>query len=80
MSSPLALEKLLSNRYAPYEESNIKLMSYFLFSKPNFKNKNNQRGDEMLSFKNVIIILCTIFFAYIIMNGDLSSLWESVRF
>ena len=74
MSSPLALEKLLSSRYAPYEESNIKLMSYFLFSKPNFK----KGGNGMLNFKNVIIILCTIFFAYIVMNGDLSSFWERV--
>ncbi|RIA97469.1 aldehyde dehydrogenase family 3 member B1-like protein [Glomus cerebriforme] len=77
MSSPLALEKLLASRYAPYKESNFKLMSYFLFSKPNFKNKNHQGGDGMLYFKNVTIILCAILFAYIAMyNGWLSNFWE----
>lgn len=68
MSSPLAFEKLLASRYAPHNEFDLKIASYFMFSKPNFKNKNYQGSDGVLNFKNVIVILCTILIAYIAIN------------
>jgi hypothetical protein len=72
MSSPLAFEKLLASRYAPYKEFDLKLASYFMYSKPHFKNKNYQGSDGVLNFRNIIVILCTILIAYIVIN-ELSS-------
>ncbi|CAB4382444.1 aldehyde dehydrogenase 3 family, member D1 [Rhizophagus irregularis] len=68
MSSPLAIEKLLASRYAPHKKSDFKFASYFMFSKPKFKNKNYQGSDGVLNFKNVILIVCMILIAYIAFN------------
>ncbi|CAI2164264.1 7260_t:CDS:2 [Funneliformis geosporum] len=66
LTSPFLTEKLLEGRYAPYKESNYKLLNWLLFSKPKFINKRN--GKENGRIKNIFKVLCVIFFAYTVKN------------